>query len=435
METSCISGSMFKLLFKTIILISVVACSSGSSDVSLKKLTIDPNMPQKILLFVPGYYGSTLVEKDTGKIRWIKASTVLFSQTGVADEIPGTNIGSKTKLVVGGLLKSVPVIPGIWEVNAYNKVSEQLESFATANNQRYETVSYDWRDDFVGNLKVIDEKIKSFNLKPTDQLTVVAHSQGGLLMSYYLRYGAQDVETAKENWEGTKHIKKLALLAPPLHGLMILFRDIAEGTVVGINRRLLDARDYSTFKSSYFFLPPKGEDVGIKDDQKIVLGIHDIAKWEANKWGPFKFATEGEMPVVRAFVEKYMKRSEKFHALLRAPVETSPTVKMPLLHMRGLGHKTLELARLKTTDGLIDYDFEKKDSVDGDGTVTAVSSAPLSFFKEFDFTTIDTKFGHLDVVADPTAQSLFKSFLENNSKGSSKGSRSPRSPGTFSGTF
>jgi pimeloyl-ACP methyl ester carboxylesterase len=402
---------MFNKFLKIIMLVSVAACSSGSADKSSIKIPIDPNMPKKILLFIPGYYGSTLIEEKNNKVRWIKASTVLFSQTGVADEIPGTDIGSKNKLVVGGMLESVPVIPGIWEVNAYKKVAQLLEAFANTHKMKFETVSYDWRDDFVGNLKTIDEKIKSFNLKEEDELSIVAHSQGGLLMAYYLRYGAQDVDTAKENWEGTRHIKKLALIAPPLHGLMILFRDIGEGTSIGLNRSLLSARDYSTFKSSYFFLPPKGEDVGIKDDQKLSLGIHDIDKWQANKWGPFKFATASEVPTVRTFVEKYMKRSEKFHALLRAPVESSPAKKIPLLHMRGLGHKTLELARLKMKDGIIDYDFKKKDGVDGDGTVTAVSSAPLSYFKEFDFTTIDTKYGHLDVVAEPNAQSFIQEFL------------------------
>jgi hypothetical protein len=431
MGTSCTSGLMFKkklIRFQVplqricctakvpgtffFLLILMAACSSSGPDKNPKKIHIDKNMPQKILLFVPGYYGSSLKEEATGEIRWAKASNFLFSTAGVADSIPGTSIGSDIKLVVDDVLKNVPVIPGIWDVDAYKSTLEQLGDFASKNNMQLETAAYDWRDDSISILKVIDQKIKSFDLKPNDELYVVSHSMSASLLAYYLRYGAQDVETAKETWEGTKHIKKIALIAPPLHGLMILFRDMEDGTSIGLNRNLLSARDYSTFKSSYFFLPPKGEDIGIDEQgEKISLGIHDITKWEENRWGPFQFATDEEMPAVRAFVKKYMKRSEKFHELMRASVVIKPDIKIPLLHMRGLGHPTLEFARLKKEDNRLGYDFKKKDAVDGDGTVTAKSAGHLSFFKELDFTTIDNGLGHLDILAKPESQIFIQDFL------------------------
>lgn len=411
MATSCTLGSMFNKFLSVIIFLSVTACSSGSSDKNIKPLAIDPTMPKKIILFVPGYYGSTLLEEDTKKVRWAKISNFLISQTGAADEISGTNIGSKNKLVAGDVLKNVSVISGLWSVDAYINPMKDLTSYANQNQMSFESVAFDWRCDFVDCLKVIDSKIKNLNLRPEDQLYVVGHSMGGLLLSYYLRYGAQDVESAVENWEGVNSISKVALIAPPLHGLMILFRDIEDGTSLGLNRELLSARDYSTFKSSYFFLPPKGEDIGLKDGEKLSLGIHDIAKWEANKWGPFKFATEEEIPVVREYVKKYMHRSEKFHELLRAKVINKPAKKIHLLQMRGLGTKTLELADLKYKDGRWGYKFNKKDAVDGDGTVTAKSSAPLSYFKEFEFTLIDTKLGHLDVLTKEESQKIIQEFL------------------------
>ena len=404
---------MCNWFFKTIILLTVAACSTRGPDKSSQALPIDPNMPQKIILFIPGYYGSMLKEKSTGEIRWAKASNFLFSQVGVSTRIPGTKIGSDNELVTDGVLRNVLILPALWDVDSYGKTLTQLDKFAIDQQMRLEIASYDWRDDFNHCITAIDKKIKSLKLKPSDELYVVSHSMGALLMAYYIRYGTQDVDTAVENWEGLKHIKKTALIAPPLHGLMILFRDIEDGTRVGINRSLLSGLDYSTFKSTYFFLPPKGEDIAISESkEKVSLEIHDIDKWEKNLWGPFKFAKASETKAVHAFVQKYMSRSEKFHALLRAPIKVAPPKKMPMLHMRGLGHETKEYASLAMKDGRLSYSFDKEGQVDGDGTVTIRSGVPLEYFKALDFTTIDTGLGHLDVLALPESQIIIQDFLK-----------------------
>lgn len=402
-----------RFLILIVLIFSAAACSSGSPELKSHTQTLDPKMPKKILLFVPGYYGSRLREQSTGDLRWATASNFLFSQTGVSENIPGTTIGSKDKLVVDGILTNVSIVPKLWDVDSYGKTIEQLDQFAVNNNMRVETLAYDWRGDFVDILKVIDTKIKGLDLKSGDELQVVSHSMGALLMAYYVRYGAQDVDHAVENWEGLKHITKVALIAPPLHGLMILFRDIEDGTRVGLNRTLLADLDYSTFKSSYFFLPPKGEDIGIGlNGEKMSLGIHNIDLWEKNKWGPFKFAQPQEVKAVRAFVETNMHRSEKFHELLRAQVVNRPQKSIPLLHMRGQGHKTLEFARLKQDDDRLGYDFKKKDGTDGDGTVTDKSGAPLAFFRIFNFKSVETQLGHLDVLAKPESQLTIQNFLK-----------------------
>ena len=102
-------------------------------------------------------------------------------------------------------------------------------------------------------------------------------------------------------------------------------------------------------------------------------------------------------------------------SLVMLPVEmTLPEKKISLLHLRGLGHKTLEFASLKMVKNRLAYDFIKKNATDGDGTVTDKSGAPLSFFRVFDLTSVDTKLGHLDVLAKPEAQNIIQNFLKNN---------------------
>jgi pimeloyl-ACP methyl ester carboxylesterase len=404
---------MFKKLFFLLIIFSMAACSSRGLEIKSQSIVFQNHMHKKILLFIPGYYGSTLKEKDTGKLRWAKASQFFFSQKGVSIQIPGTTIGSTDELVVGDVLENVLVIPKLWDVDSYKSTLKQLDQFASDHQMRLETAPYDWREDFNISLSAIDKKIKSFNLGPNDELYVVGHSTGALLLAYYLRYGAQDVDHAVENWAGLKLIKKAALIAPPLHGLMILFRDMEDGTSLGLNRTLLNGLDYSTFRSTFFFLPPRGEDIGLNENkEKISLNIHDVDNWKKNSWGPFKYARASEVESIQKFVQKYMSRSEKFHALLRAPITTAPPKKLPLLHMRGLGTKTKEYALTKMKNERMTYSFGKDSEVDGDGTVTALSGVPLEYFRALDFTTIDSGLGHLEILSDPASQIFIQDFLK-----------------------
>lgn len=370
---------------------------------------------RKIILFIPGYYGSRLKNAETGKLLWAKASNFLFSNEGLSQNIPGTNIGDKKKIVVDGILDSVTIVPKIFHFDAYEETLKHLDEFAKTHQSELHTLDYDWRDDFISCLNVIDAKIQSLNLTDKDELTVIAHSMGGLLMAYYIRYGNQDVEGAVEDWRGLEKISKLALVAPPLHGLMILFRDIGEGTRRGFNRNLLSDLDYSTFKSSYFFLPSSGDDLAKTKEEKMVkLNLHQIENWEINKWGPFKFATEAELPIVRDFVSKLMNRSQKFHDLLQAPVRIEPVKKIPLLHLWGVGKKTKEIATIfKDKKGRIDYRFDSSGEVDGDGTVTTKSGRSLEFFKLFNYQGREEVDGHLEILSDKDSQKTIHNFLIN----------------------
>ena len=372
---------------------------------------------RKIIFFVPGYYGSTLVEKKSSKIRWVKVRDFFLSQKGIATTVPGTKIKAYEDLVPSEVLKTVTLLPLVMTIDSYGKTLKSLGRFANEHEMILETVVYDWRDDFINGLKLIDKKIKSLNLNDFDELVVVAHSTGALLMSYYLRYGAQDVENAVENWEGVRHVKKAVLVAAPFHGLMVLLRDMEDGTTKGFNKELMSARDYSSFKSSYMFLPPKGEDIGFSalDKKEISLNLHDVETWEKNKWGIFKFIDKSENSAAKLFIDTYMSRSQKFHELLRAPITHNPPMKIPLFYSWGVGHKTIQNGFVSDLDLRKKIDFTLEESkVDGDGTVTAESGKPLKYFQSFNLTLHPTKDEHLDSIASKKNQKIIKEFILKN---------------------
>lgn len=372
---------------------------------------------RKIILFIPGYYGSTLVSKKTGKLRWVKFSDFFFHKKNLATTVPGTSIQALEELVPGEVLTHVNVVPYLFKIDSYGKTLKQLEHFAKKENFHLETAIYDWRDDFIASLKRIDEKIKSLLGEDDVEINIVAHSTGALLMSYYLRYGAQDVAAAEENWEGAKLIHKAVLAAAPFHGLMVLLRDTEHGTAKGLNNELLSAKDYSSFKSSYMFLPPRGEDIAfhLKEKKEIELKLHESETWEKNLWGVFKFLEKIEFAAGKNFINDSMSRSQKFHDLLRANIETTPPENFSLLYLWGKSHKTVQVALVSEDEATkrLRVDFNREEAhVDGDGTVTAVSGRPLEYFKKLKHQFHETTDSHLNVVAKASNQQKIQDFLK-----------------------
>jgi alpha-beta hydrolase superfamily lysophospholipase len=370
---------------------------------------------RKIILFVPGYYGSILVKKKSSKVRWVRLRDFFLGRSGISTTVPGTNIIANEELVPSAVLKYVTVIPFLMKIDSYGKTLKMLQKFAKIHQMTIETSPYDWRDDFVSSLKLIDKKIKGLNLSNDDELYVVSHSTGALLMAYYLRYGAQDVDDdVEENWEGLKYIKKAVLAAAPFHGLMVLLRDMEHGTTQGFNRELMSARDYSSFKSSYMFLPPKGEDIGYghEDQKEMILNLHDPKTWEKNNWGLFKFIEDSQKDAAKEFIGMYMSRSQKFHDLLRAPIKNNPHIKIPLLYTWGADHKTVQKGFVNEGGNGKEVKFPlDKSRVEGDGTVTAESGKPLDYFKSLDLTLLATSCSHLKVVASKENQKNIQEFI------------------------
>lgn len=366
---------------------------------------------RKILLFVPGYYGSRLKVKDTHIIRWVNFSDFFLSQKGLYLTIPQTSIVSNEDLVTDDILKEVPVVPFIYSIDSYGKTVNQLSEFAKEQKMEFESVVYDWRADFLSSIKLIDQKIANLNLRSDDELYVVAHSAGGLLITYYLRYGTQDFLEAKEDWSGAKKIKKVVLVGSPYRGLMVLLRDMEHGTSQGLNRNLLSAKDYSTFYSSYFFLPKEGGDQAIngKTNEKIQLNLHNEKNWQLRKWGLFKFINENETEVVLNFIKNMMKRSQAFYEHLNSPVKIAPPKNLSLLCLQGMGKKTIEFGVLENNQIDFNQDVGK---VDGDGTVTTESGKPLEFFKSFkNFQYSIDQVGHLELISLKLSQEKIHKFL------------------------
>jgi hypothetical protein len=316
-------------------------------------------------------------------------------------------------LIDDKILMSVKLIPKILEVESYQKTLKHLNKLCLGTNRELHTVTYDWRDDFHASIKKIAKKISSMT-KSGEKIEIVAHSNGGILLAYYLRYGAQDFDDAIENWEGLSKISKLSIVASPLFGAYSLFKHIKDGTPVLKNKKLMSSLDYTSFRSTYFFLPTKEFQKGFlekKGTEFVNINLFDQKNWIANKWGPYQETHQKELPVNDQKFKLLLGRSKKFQALLHAKVENKPQEQVDIQVVQAIGRPTYFYPTFYNVGNIEKYHYPKFDRVDGDGVVASVSSKPLEWFKLFNLEYKVIKAEHLKVISDFKHQKVIHEFL------------------------
>jgi len=91
---------------------------------------------------------------------------------------------------------------------------------------------------------------------PDMRVDIVAHSMGGLITRYFVRYGTRDVLDDNDfpvQYEGDKKVRRAILLGTPNLGSIAGFDTLLYGHRIGLDR--LDAEVVATFPSAYQVLP------------------------------------------------------------------------------------------------------------------------------------------------------------------------------------
>ena len=219
---------------------------------------------KKVIIFIPGFKGSVLLRTEDNKHIWLSTKEILFGNSSIKLSL----VNNETTYKEGGILNSVPVIPKIFEINFYKSF---LNNLINTLSHKYKIInfSYDWRMDIISTVLRLNELIES--LKSEYSINIIAHSMGGLITSYFLRYGLQLPETCKENWAGAKIIDKVVLAGVPFQGSVEMFCEIQNGSKVVFNRNLLDFETMSSFQSAYQLLPSPDIKFIIKDKKLLNL--------------------------------------------------------------------------------------------------------------------------------------------------------------------
>ncbi len=151
---------------------------------------------------------------------------------------------------------------------------------------------YDWRQDNTRTARKLDalvEQIRRDHDDPAMQVDIVAHSMGGLVTRYWLRYGTVDVLDDNDfpvNNRGGHKVRKVILVGTPSLGSTSALQQLISGARFGVNT--MNTEILLGFPSGYQLLPHPIVEPVLGDSGKVLSrDIFDIDIWRALQWGPF----------------------------------------------------------------------------------------------------------------------------------------------------
>ena len=310
----------------------------------------DPPM----VVFVPGILGSQLLRPD-GTEAWLNLGNTLgHHDLSLPRKLPLSK--SRDDLHPGFLVGTDTVLPRAFGFTEYADVLDLLDSAryepGTGRGRRYAVYTYDWRRDLVESTRGLALRLEGLAREagdPEARFHLVGHSMGGLVVRYYLRYGAAEAtEGAPPTWAGARRAASVILAATPNGGSIPSLDAILNGERVGLSHTTLAASVVSRMPSTYQLLPPAGTRPLVDARGKpLDADLHDPATWERFGWGPFAPASDDRLASERAFLVAVLERARAFHAALARPAEAPCPVPV---HALG-GDCLLTLARAVAGEG------------------------------------------------------------------------------------
>jgi len=180
-------------------------------------------------------------------------------------------------------------------------VPGKLGEHADPRVRRYYVFAYDWRQDNVTIAKRLDaliEQLRGDYGDPNLKVNVIAHSMGGLITRYYLRYGTADALEGEGdfpiNMAGAKKVGTAVLLGTPNLGSVSSLQSMLLGHKVGLRR--IEPEVLATMPSVYQLLPHPLTDWSVDPSGKdLDLDLYDAATWKRLQWSVFDPAVVGRV--------------------------------------------------------------------------------------------------------------------------------------------
>lgn len=204
-------------------------------------------------------------------------------------------------------------------------VAGELGAHADPGVRRYYVFAYDWRQDNVTSAKRLDaliEQIRRDYDDPALRVNVIAHSMGGLVVRYYLRYGTVDALEGEGdfpiNMSGARKVGTAVLLGTPNLGSVSSLQSMLLGHKVGLRR--IEPEVLATMPSVYQLLPHPLTDWAVGPGGKdLDLDLYDAATWRRMQWSVFdptviarlraRFKAKSEASAYIAALQAYFARN------------------------------------------------------------------------------------------------------------------------------
>lgn len=275
---------------------------------------------------------------------------------------------------------------------------------ADDGQRRYYVFLYDWRLDNVVNARRLDafvRQIRADHRDPSLRVDMVAHSMGGLLTRYFLRYGTEDVlddNRLQPNLHGRDLVRRVILLGTPNLGSVTSVQAFIEGVPVGFGT--IPTEVLVTMPSSYqlFPHPIAGNWLATTAGDYLDRDVFETRIWRAFEWSIFdpevraritwdagdEAAGRERLALLERYFEKHIERGRRFVWSLTVELDETPWELVVLGGDCNLTPKTLvveeidgeSVVRLRPQEidrpaSGVDYDALMLEP--GDGTVTKSS--------------------------------------------------------------
>ena len=349
------SRSRFGIASMLVAAFVLAACSTPMRPDLARLYRVRAGMPDTTpVIVIPGLFGSRLRDRTTGVEVWPgTASSVLFGDyRNLALQFdPVTLAVRPDNLEAAGLADQIlgqafygPLIETLQRYGGYVPGTPGTPS--VPGERRYYLFAYDWRQDNVAHMRALDRLIDDIRRDygdPSLRVDVVAHSMGGLIARYYLRYGMVDVLDGGNDelvtLYGTSRVRKLVLLGTPNLGSVGSLHAFLTGEPIGFGR--IAPEVLATMGSGYQLFPhPLVSWVIDTAGRDLDVNLFDAANWRQFGWSVFDPAVASRIRAARRregdtdadahlaalgrYFEYRLERGRRFLWMLSTPEPATP---------------------------------------------------------------------------------------------------------------
>lgn len=374
---------VLSFLIPALILAALAGCASREPTPELDLLyneTAQYHSPDRNpIIAIPGILGSRLLDRPSGKVVWgafepgtadpadpddarlislpIRDDAELVD---IRDQVQPDGVLEKVRIKLLGVAFELQAYAGILSTlgaGGYRDQDLGLAGQVDYGDSHYTCFQfdYDWRRDNVENAKrlhafilekqayVREQYRQRYGIdKEEVKFDIVAHSMGGLVTRYFLRYGSQDLPSdgsiPEPTWEGAQFVERAIMIGTPNAGSLDSFVELVDGWRVAPTLPYYPPALMGTFPSIYQLLPRSRNHLVVwdADPQRPVQDVLDADLWERMGWGlasprqapvldvlmPTLPDAESRRAVALGFQRRTLERAKAFAQAMDQPART-----------------------------------------------------------------------------------------------------------------